>query len=195
MSIKLNFTNPSERRVKLSILIGIIAGIVGGFVKWGWEVPFPPRNPAVPWPLEGMTGAVQSSGIYERVTPPSVFLEQLGFDPANFLTYTFSGIELPLSIFLVHMGFSVFFGLLYCVVAEYWPRITMWQGAVFGFFVYIFAHCIVMPLQGLVPPFMQIPFDENFSELFGHIFWLWVMELVRRDLRNRITKEPDIAVK
>lgn len=195
MSIKFNLSNPAERRVKLSIIIGIIAGIVGGFVKWGWEVPFPPRNPLVPWPLEGMTGAVETADGFMRVTPPSVFLEQIGIDPSNFLTYTFSGIELPLSIFLVHIGFSVIFGLIYCVAAEYWPRVTMWQGTVFGVGVYIFAHCIVMPLQGLVPPFTQIPFDENFSELFGHIFWLWVMELVRRDLRNRITKQQDIAVK
>lgn len=24
-----------------------IAGIFGAIVKWGWEVPFPPRNPNV----------------------------------------------------------------------------------------------------------------------------------------------------
>ncbi|ELL4725456.1 DUF1440 domain-containing protein, partial [Campylobacter jejuni] len=25
--------------------------------------------------------------------------------------------------------------------------------------------------------------------IFGHIVWLWGMEIVRRDIRNRITKD------
>lgn len=94
-----------------------------------------------------------------------------------------------MSIFTVHVRFSVVFGVAYCMIAENWPRIKMWQGAVFGFFVYLFAHVIVMPLIAEVPPLPQIPLDEHLSELFGHIVWLWGMEIVRRDLRNRFTKE------
>ena len=44
-----------------------------------------------------------------------------------------------------------------------------------------------MLLMGLVPPLMQIPFDEQISELFGHLWWLWIIEIVRHDLRYRIT--------
>lgn len=29
------------------------------------------------------------------------------------------------------------------------------------------------------------------SEALGHVIWLWSIELVRRDLRNRITHQPD----
>lgn len=175
-------TPPERRHVGLSVLIGIIVGIIGAFAKWGWEIPFPPRNPDIFWPI----------GAASRVTPPQVFMDQLHI-PSG-LEYTFSGITLPLSVFFVHIGFSIVFGLMYCIIAEYWPRIKMWQGAVFGFAVYILAHVTLMPIQGLVPPLSQIPFDENFSELFGHIAWLWVMELCRRDLRNRMTNEPDPEV-
>lgn len=171
-------TDPAKRHWGVSILVGIIVGIIGAFAKWGWEVPFPPRNPDVFWPLDAAS----------RVTPPKVLLDMMGIGDWN---ATFSGITQPLDVFTVHVLFSVVFGLMYCVIAEYWPRIKMWQGAVFGFFVYLLAHCFVMPLMGLVPPLAEIPFDEQFSELFGHIWWLWIMELCRRDLRNRITGQPD----
>jgi uncharacterized membrane protein YagU involved in acid resistance len=40
----------------------------------------------------------------------------------------------------------------------------------------------------------NIPADEYISELVGHIFWFWAIEMIRRDLRNRITHEPDAEV-
>lgn len=179
MKVGFNYiTEPSRRRVGLSVLIGIIVGIIGAIAKWGWEVPFPPRNPDVFWPI----------GAMERVTPPKVVLDM--FHTSD-LSYTFSGVHLPLDVFIVHVLFSVVFGVMYCVIAEYWPRIKMWQGCVFGFFIYLFAHVIVMPLMGLVPPLPEIPFDEHVSELFGHLWWLWIMEVARRDLRNRMTGELD----
>lgn len=36
-----------QKRYTLAFFIGILAGIFGAIVKWGWEVPFPPRNPNV----------------------------------------------------------------------------------------------------------------------------------------------------
>lgn len=39
-----------QKRYTLAFFIGILAGIFGAIVKWGWEVPFPPRNPNVFWP-------------------------------------------------------------------------------------------------------------------------------------------------
>lgn len=38
-------TNPSRRRYGLAVFVGIIAGIISAFVKWGAEHPFPPRSP------------------------------------------------------------------------------------------------------------------------------------------------------
>ena len=171
-------TAPARRHVGLSIWIGILTGIIGAIAKWGCEVPFPPRDPNAFWPLDAAS----------RVTPPKVLLDMLHVPDAS---YTFSGVQLPVDVFFVHVLFSIVFGIMYCVIAEYWPRIKMWQGTVFGFFVYLFAHVIVMPLMGLVPPLSQIPFDEQLSEFFGHLWWLWIMEVARRDLRNRMTGEPD----
>lgn len=48
-----------------------------------------------------------------------------------------------------------------------------------------------MPAVGIVPAPWNQPFGEHFSEFFGHIVWTWSIEIVRRDLRNRITHEPD----
>ena len=50
------------------------------------------------------------------------------------------------------------------------------------------AHC--RPPSWCLPPWDQ-PFGEHFSEFFGHIIWMWSIEVVRRDMRNRITGEPD----
>ena len=36
--------------------------------------------------------------------------------------------------------------------------------------------------------------SEHFSEALGHVVWLWSIEIVRRDLRNRITHQPDPEV-
>lgn len=47
---------------------------------------------------------------------------------------------------------------------------------------------------GLTPSLLNIPADEYISELVGHIFWFWAIEMIRRDLRNRITHEPDAEV-
>ena len=161
---------------------GAFIGLIGAFVKWGWEVPFPPRNPHIGFPYEGMTGAVVNNGVLERVTPPQVFLEQLGI--AHNWTYTFSGVELPLSIFIVHILFSVVFGIFYCVGSLYLPMIRMWYGAVFAAVSNVLAHVVVMPLIGLVPPLSEIPFDENLSEMLGHIFWVFVMEMVLRGMEK-----------
>lgn len=165
-------------------LVGLIVGVIGAFAKWGWEVPFPPRNPNFGFPLKGMTGAVEmANGTMQRVTPPQVFLDQLGL-PHDW-TYSFSGMDLPLSIFIIHVLFSVVFGIIYCVLVKYFPVVKIGYGIVFAIVTNLLAHVIVMPLIGLVPPLSETPFGEHFSELFGHIFWLLVMDLCRRGLVNK----------
>ena len=91
------------------------------------------------------------------------------------------------------------FALLYCIAAEYFPKIKLWQGAAFGLLVWIGAHVVFMPLLGWVPnPFPWVEggqtWSEHFSEALGHVVWLWSIEIVRRDLRNRITHQPDPEV-
>lgn len=91
----------------------------------------------------------------------------------------------------MHFAFSIFFGVLYSVVAEYRPKIKLWHGVAFGIVLDILFHVIIMPAMGVVPVPWEQPLGEHLSEFFGHIVWLWSIELVRRDLRNRLTGEPD----
>ena len=110
---------------------------------------------------------------------------------------TFNGNEgLPIYSFIIHSSFAIVFAVFYCVMAEYYKSITLWQGAAFGLLVWVGAHLVLMPLTGTVPsPFPWVAggqtWAEHFSEALGHVIWLWSIELVRRDVRNRITHQPD----
>lgn len=174
----LGTTDPARRRIKVATIIGLIGGVFSAIVKFGWEVPFPPRTPE-----------------RNAVNPPQTLLEQIGLpESISRATIHFNGWDLPISSFIVHFGFAIFFGVLYCLVAERYPIIKLWQGAVFGLFLWIFFHVLLMPLMGTVPAPWDQPWQEHFSEAFGHVIWLWSIEIVRRDLRNRITHEPDAEV-
>ncbi len=171
-------TDPSRRRVPVAVLVGLIGGVFSAIVKFGREIPFPPRTP-----------------VRDATNPPQALLELFGMSPeTSHLTYSYLGNERPIISFVVHFSFAIAFGVLYAVVAEYWPRIKLWQGAAFGVVVYVLFHIVVMPAMGIVPAPWDQPFGEHFSELFGHVVWLWSIEIVRRDLRNRITHEPDAEV-
>ncbi|MBV7433328.1 YagU family protein [Dermabacteraceae bacterium P13115] len=171
-------TDPSRRRIGVALLVGVITGTISAIVKFGWEVPFPPRTP-----MRDMTN------------PPQALLELFGMSPdTSHLMVIYNGNERPIMSFLIHFSFAIAFGVIYCVAAEYYPGIKLWQGAAFGFLVWVVFHLLLMPAMGLVPPMWGQPFGEHFSECFGHIFWMWLIELTRRDLRNRITHEPDAEV-
>ena len=101
-------TDPARRRVGVAVLVGIIAGIFSGIIKFGWEVPFPPRTPE-----------------RNSTNPPQALLEQIfGMSPeTSHATYSYLGNDLPYMSFIIHFSFAIFFAALYCVVAEYWPKI------------------------------------------------------------------------
>lgn len=91
-------------------------------------------------------------------------MELLGLsDQTTHASYTFNGNDgLPWVSFLIHFGFAIFFAVLYCLIAEVYPGVKLWQ--------------------------------EHLSEIPGHAIWMWVIEVFRRDLRNRITGQPDPEV-
>ena len=95
---------------------------------------------------------------------------------------------------ITHIIFSLVFAIGYCVVAEVFPKVKLWQGVWAGLVATLFVHGISFPLLGLTPPLTQLPIHEYISEIIGHVFWFWAIELIRRDLRNRITHEPDAEV-
>ena len=177
-------TEPARRNVKVAALVGVIGGVFSAIVKFGWEVPFPPRTPA-----------------RNATNPPQTMLEWFGMSPEqSHTTVSFNlNDNLPIYSFIIHFSFAIAFALLYCIAAEYFPKIKLWQGAAFGLLVWIGAHVVFMPLLGWVPsPFPWVEggqtWSEHFSEALGHVVWLWSIEIVRRDLRNRITHQPDPEV-
>lgn len=174
-------TDKKRRRFGVALWAGILSGIIGAFVKWGAEVPFPPRT------LHG--------GLLSRDTlnPPFIFLrDYTGIDP-NSIIYTFSEHVIN-PVMIMHIIFSLSFAIIYCLIAEVFPRIKLWQGIAMGLVVTIIVHGIFIPAFGMSPPLTQIPFDEYFSEIFGHCAWFWAIEMIRRNVRNLITKEPDAEV-
>ncbi len=199
-------TDPSRRRYGLAVFVGIVAGIISAFVKWGAEHPFPPRSPfdlftaACPQPvLDALSsGTIAMNGALEQcsrafLNPPHVFLrDYVGIDPTEaaftFADHAFNWIG------VTHMIFSLVFAIGYCIVAERFPKVKFWQGAGAGIIANICAHYIAFPALGLTPPVADWPLYEHISELVGHIFWFWTIEVIRRDLRNRITHEPDAEV-
>lgn len=177
-------TEPARRNVKVAALVGVIGGVFSAIVKFGWEVPFPPRTPE-----------------RNATNPPQTMLEWFGMSPEqSHTTVSFNlNDNLPIYSFIIHFSFAIVFALLYCIAAEYFPKIKLWQGAAFGLLVWIGAHVVFMPLLGWVPsPFPWVAggqtWSEHFSEALGHVVWLWSIEIVRRDLRNRITRQPDPEV-
>lgn len=160
-------TRPT-RKLGRAVLVGVAGGILSGIVKLGWEVPFPPRTPE-----------------RNETNPPQALLQKFGVPRSiTHKTYNFSGFELPVVSFMVHFAFSIFFALLYCVGAEYVPGITLWQGAAFGIAVDIVFHVLLMPALKVVPPAKEQPLQEHASEFFGHIVWMWSIDVARRAFRK-----------
>ncbi|KAB7653306.1 DUF1440 domain-containing protein [Sutterella seckii] len=173
--MQLKAPTSTRDKIILGLLLGLVAGIVVAFAKFGWEVPFPPRTP-----------------LRDATNPPQELLQQLGFSfEFTHTTYEYSGNPRPIVSFVVHFGFSIFFAMLYCCIAEYWAGIKKFQGALYGIILYFAFHVVIMPLMGTVPAPWDQPFAEHFSEFFGHAFCFWLMEVVRRDMRSRWTGLSD----
>ncbi|MDO4666014.1 MAG: YagU family protein [Actinomycetaceae bacterium] len=172
-------TDPQRRNYAVAALVGLIGGIVSAIVKFGWEVPLPPRTPE-----------------RNSTNPPQSLLELFGLSPdMTHASYTFNGNEgLPWMSFIIHFAFAIVFAVFYCVTAERFPKIKLWQGMAFGIVIWVVFHVVLMPALGVVPMPWHQPWQEHFSEIPGHMIWMWVIEIIRRDLRNRITHQPDPEV-
>lgn len=171
-------TPPSRRNYRVAVVVGVIAGLLSGVVKLGWEVLLPPRTPA-----------------RDATNPPQELLQQLGISHhVTHLTYTYSDQSKPWVSFIIHFSFSIAVAIFYCVVAERFPQIKLWQGVAFGLLVWFGFHIVIMPAMGTIPAPWHQPPDELISEFFGHAIWFWAAEITRRDMRNRITHQPDPEV-
>ena len=55
-------------------------------------------------------------------------------------------------VMFTHILFSIVFAVGYCIVAEKFPKITIWQGVAAGILANIAVHVISLPILGLTPP-------------------------------------------
>ena len=186
----------TKPKFALATLIGLVAGVVSAFVKWGAEVPLPPRSPmdmfnAACGPESAIRAADAIDCSRNFLNPPYVFLrDYVGIADPNAAIYEFAGHAFNYMM-LTHIIFSIVFAVGYCVVAEKYPKITMWQGVMAGILATIAVHGISLPLLGLTQPLWTLPWYEYVSEFVGHMIWFWSIEIIRHDLRARITKEKD----
>ncbi|MDN0108841.1 DUF1440 domain-containing protein [Yersinia rochesterensis] len=81
--------------------------------------------------------------------------------------------------------------IIYCVIAEYLPKVKMLHGIVFGIGVSVFAHGLVVPLLGLSGWLWVAGPEVLISEFFGTVFWILSIEAIRQNLRYTLTKGPD----
>ena len=145
-------TPPNRRRYGLAAFIGLIAGVVSAFVKWGAEVPLPPRSPvdmfnAACGPESLIRAAGQIDCSRNFLNPPYIFLRDwLGLTDPNAAVYTFAG-HVFNWVGVTHIIFSIVFAVGYCVVAEVFPKIKLWQGLLAGALAQLFVHMISFPLM------------------------------------------------
>ena len=165
-------TRKNHRRYVASLWGGFLGGNIASLVKFGTEVPFPPRTP-------------------DRASPPIELLQDLGMQAQNWV-YSYSNHVINFAACGFHHLFSIVFAMLYAFIAEICPKIKLWQGAAFGIVITIVFHGIALPIFKLAPPIWNLPLAELFSETLGHILWAWTIEVFRRDIRNRLTNEPDL---
>jgi putative membrane protein len=147
-------TPKALRRPGLGMVAGAIGGLMSGFVKLGWEVPFPPRAPG-------------------RIPEPQVLVSIFTHHPTS------NAISL-----VIHFSFSVLFGALYGGMVEVFPAVAIGLGTVYGLAVWVGAHEIVMPWMGLTPPTWELPWSEQASEFFGHAVWGFAIEIFRSYFRS-----------
>ncbi|MGT2425625.1 YagU family protein [Amnibacterium kyonggiense] len=167
----LDTSAPESRRPGAALVAGVVAGLTSGAVKMGWESLFPPRTP-------------------DREVPPVTLLQQRGIDPDEH-TYEYNGNQVPWGVLAVHFGFSVVTVAAYSVAAEYFPRTKLWAGAAYGLGAFVVAHEIVLPRLGLSPAAKDLPPEEHFSELFGHLAWMLEAEQIRKAVRLAVAGVPD----
>jgi putative membrane protein len=152
---------------KISLVKGLLAGVAGGLAgsaaKIIAEKLVPPRTQGQP-------------------APPVLVVERVahaaGEQPGEPLKH--AGAQ------GIHWGFGTMIGGVYGVAAELSPRVTSWQGAVFGLTVNRLAHKGLLPGMGLVEPVAEQPAQERISEWVSHVIYGVTTEVVRRAVRKRL---------
>ena len=154
-----------DRRIALALFAGVVAGIISALVKSGFETLIPPRT-------------------LSTTPPPVILLEKLGFN-VDVMTYEWMGYSINWGGNGVHILFSMTIAIIYCLAVERFPRANLLHGIAFGVGVSVLAHGLVVPLMGLSGWLWIAGPEALISEFVGTALWIWTIEAVRRDLRDR----------
>lgn len=158
--------------------------------------PKSPRNPtdmftAACGPESLIRAAGQIDCSRNFLNTPYIFLRDwMRLADPNAAVYTFAG-HMFNRVRVTYIIFSIVFVVGYCVVAEVFPKIKLWHGLQAGALAQLFVRMIFFLLMGLTSPLVDLPWYENVSEIFGHLIWFWSIEIIRWNLRNRSTHQPD----
>ena len=144
-------TPPSRRRYGLAAFIGLIAGIVSAFVKWGAEVPLPPRSPADlftgacgPEQLIRAAGQIDCSRNF--LNPPYVFLRDwLGVVDPNAAVYTFAGHIFNCQVYRTFFPSSSLLAIVSWLKSS--RKLKLWQGLLAGALAHFCAYDL-LPADG-----------------------------------------------
>lgn len=168
------YTNLSKwYRILVSFLIGIIVGGIGAIVRIGFEILYPLH---LQTPLD-----TQAEYIFQIFHIDSELLQ---------LHYVFSnGYEWHVLYMVWQFGFSIIFSICYVMFAEFWLKLKFAHGIFYGIGLWFFIYVLFLPLCGFVS-ISDILLYYVLS-LMESLLWIWIIELTRRDLRNRITQERD----
>ena len=147
-----------------SALAGAVAGLVGTGVKTLCELIAPPRAPGVLSPLGNGINAVSNF----------------------FAGGPMADAPLHTTEMVVHWAFGIAIGVVYAVVAEWKPVVTVGYGLAFGLAFWVLAHETVLPLIGWSPTPLEMTLWEQGNELVTHCLFGVVVELARRALRPRL---------
>jgi len=152
---------------KISLIKGLLAGIAGGLAgsaaKILAEKLVPPRT-------QGQT------------PPPVLVVERAAHSVAEEPVASAKSAAAQ----GIHWGFGTMIGGVYGVAAELSPRVTSWQGSVFGLTVNRLAHKGLLPGLDLVEPVAEQPAQERISEWVSHVIYGVTTEVVRRAVRKRL---------
>ena len=155
-------TRPALRHRGFAILAAGLGGLIGACFKFGWDAFWPPRVPG-------------------RIPQPEVLVSM----------FTHHATSLNTS-HLISFVFSILSGMAYGLVVEFLPIVSLGTGLAFGFAVWAGAHEVIMPWAGLTPPTWDLPANEQFAEMFGHLLWGLVIGVFYENFRRRWSK-PIVA--
>lgn len=164
------YKNGCKKNISVLVISTLIGGGISSLVKSGTETNLPPR-------------------VIGEISPPAAnidaWLGWLGFN-SHSLDYVYQGVNLPGAVILYHWVFSFIFAFIYILISAITPKIRMGYGVIYGVFITLLMHGILIPALGFRHPsylhgktgwLWNLNGYEFWSEMIGHICWSFSIEI------------------